>query len=150
MRGSFSCSASCAQILKLRGMIEVERQNPNTLQAEVVRFGSENLHQKKRSLRCKLAAMSFGRIHLSPPSIREMKEISQELEWMQMEENMLGSAATGSVGMCADDTTLIAKGGCRVRLVQRGPLACPSKQFTSHSCLGDTPTATHKFLMFLW
>ena len=36
--------------------------------------------------------MTFG-INLSP---REKKDISQELEWMHMEEIQPGSAATGS------------------------------------------------------
>ena len=53
---------------------------------------------------CKLAAMSCG-INLSPPSKREMKDISQELEWMQLEEHQPGSAATGGGGMGTDDTT---------------------------------------------
>ena len=46
--------------------------------------------------------MSFG-IILSPPSIRKVKDISQELEWMQMEEHQPASVATGSGGMDTDD-----------------------------------------------
>ena len=40
-----------------------------------------------------IAASNFG-ITLSPHSTRGMKDLSQELEWMQLEEHQLGSAAT--------------------------------------------------------
>ena len=36
-----------------------------------------------------------------------MKDISQELEWMQVEEHLAELAATGSGGMGTDVTTLI-------------------------------------------
>ena len=52
--------------------------------------------------------MNFG-LNLSPPGRREMKDIPQELERMQMEENDPGSAATGGGGMGIDDTTQIEK-----------------------------------------
>ena len=35
----------------------------------------------------------------------EMKDISQEIYWMHMEENLLGSPDSGSGGMGTDDTT---------------------------------------------
>ena len=64
--------------------------------------------RKKRLPICKLAAMNFG-VLLSPHSMREMKDISLELEWMQMEENQPGSATTDSGALDGDDTTLIER-----------------------------------------
>ena len=41
--------------------------------------------------------------------MREMKDISMELEWMQMEEPPPESAATGSGRAGTDETTLIQR-----------------------------------------
>ena len=81
-------------------------------------------------------------IILSPFSMREMKDISQEVEWMQMEPNQPGSAATGSGGVGANDTTLIeivepssfdsAVDRLLVHLSSSKIIACP----------GDTTTGT--------
>ena len=49
--------------------------------------------------------------HLVPTQYaRDEGYLSQELEWLCMEENRLGSAATGSGGKGTDDTTLIERG----------------------------------------
>ena len=52
----------------------------------------------------KLAARSFGTQYTL-----DERDSSQELEWMQLEEQSLGSAATGGVRLCTDDTTLIER-----------------------------------------
>ena len=89
-------------------MLEVERQQLNTLQTDVLRFGAEYLELSRgldRLPSCKLAATIFGVI-LNPHRKREMKCISQELEWIHIEENQSRSAATSGGGVGPDDTTL--------------------------------------------
>ena len=65
-------------------MLDVERQKLSTPQADVLRFGAENLQlsnsgqvHRKMLLNCKLAATNFG-VNLSPHRKREMKCILQE------------------------------------------------------------------------
>ena len=89
-----------AQVLRLTRMLDVKRQKSNTPQADVLLVRAE-IHRSLKvwlSLRVRLrvyeiAASNFG-ITLSPHSTRGMKDLSQELEWMQLEEHQLGSAAT--------------------------------------------------------
>ena len=74
------------QIPRLRGLIEVERQKSNTLQAEVLRLGANYMTlkfgtgRKNKLPSSKLDAMKFG-IVFSRHNTRERKDISQELEW---------------------------------------------------------------------
>ena len=63
---------------------------------------------KTRLPTCEPSAANLGVI-LSPPSLREMKHISQELEWMQVEEHLPESAATGGGRVGTDETTLIER-----------------------------------------
>ena len=53
--------------------------------------------------------MNFG-IILSPHSVREMMNISQELKLMQKEDNQPGSDATGAGGLRIDDPTFFSGG----------------------------------------
>ena len=132
-------------------MLEVERQNrilctQKFFALDLKIFSSLKIWigLKKRLPSCKLAATNDGVI-LSAPSIREMKHISEELEWMQMEEKQTVSAAKGTGGLDTDDETQlermepssIAAAGDRllVRLNSSYSAACP----------GDTRTATKKF-----
>ena len=70
----------------------------DTRQADVLRLSREIIDLPKRRLpSCKLVATYFGVI-LSPHSTREMKHISQELEWMHVEEDQPGSAGSGGMG----------------------------------------------------
>ena len=91
--GSFE--AHIGQIPRLRGMIEVERQKSNTLQAEVLRLGANYITLK----------LGTGRKKRLCSNTRERKDISQELEWMCLQENESGATGGGRVGTA--DTTLI-------------------------------------------
>ena len=104
-RRTVSClDAQVAQILRLRGMLEVERAKYNTLQADVLRLKKIDrslkfwIGQKKRLPSCELAAMILGNF-LNSHRMRKVKGyLSQELEWMHMEENRLESATVGGGG----------------------------------------------------
>ena len=92
-----SLEAQVAPVSQLRGMIDVERQKTNILQAKVLRVGARNpqlFHLVDRSKErdwsdCKLPPMKFGMI-LGPKSVRETTDISQGLEWMYMEVTQPG------------------------------------------------------------
>ena len=100
--------------LELRGMIDVDRQNSNTLHATVLCLGADNLQLTQSLDRSEEeVAQLEARRHefwdqLEPNQFpRDEGHSSQELEWMRMEENQLASAATGCGEMCIDDTTFI-------------------------------------------
>ena len=67
-------------------------QKTNTPQAEVLRFGADNVQLSQLLDRPKEEVAK-------PHGKRGMKDISQELAWMQMKDTQLGSAATGSGGL---------------------------------------------------
>ena len=93
-------------------MIDVERQKSNTEEAEVLRFGAENLQllkfEKKVERRgCPIAS---SRHHPEPTRCaRDEAYPSQGLEWMQMEEISPNLLSQVMEEWCTDDTTLIEK-----------------------------------------
>ena len=86
----------------LEGELDVDRQKSNALHADVLRRGPENPGRSQNLDRSKDEVANSQAV-LSPQSMREMKDISQELDWMQMEENQFESAALDSGGMGTDD-----------------------------------------------
>ena len=72
----------------------------------------------------------------------EMKDISQELEWMHMEENQPGSAATVSGGLGTDDTTLIVRVEPTSFVARGHRLLAHLSSSTITACPGDPKTAT--------
>ena len=87
-----SLEAQVVQIPQWNRMIECGRQKSNTLQADVLRLGAENLqlsqrwHRSKEKVAQLQARCNEFWHHPEPHSIRERKDICQDLEWMQMEE----------------------------------------------------------------
>ena len=75
--------------------------------------------------------------------MREMKDISQELEWKHMERHQPGPAATGSGGLCTDDTTLIESVEPSSFDSAGDRLAVHLSSSKSTACLGDVRTPAH-------
>ena len=79
-------------------MLEVERQKSNTLQAEVLRRGAENLQPSQKLNRSKEEVRQlqspynkFRRHHALTQRARDEGDVSQELESMHLEDNTPGS-----------------------------------------------------------
>ena len=111
-------------------MREVERQETNSLQAEVprLRAGKLQISQSLKGLNeklpnWKLAATTFAVI-LSPTQYaRDLENLSQGLQWMHVEENKPVSAA-GNTGLGTDDTnvTEVVEPTCSVATGYRLPV----------------------------
>ena len=98
-------------MLWLTGMIEIKRQTSRILQADVLRLRADKVQNSQRldmseEERAHLrAGCNFWR-HPEPAQFsRDEGYLSQELEWMHVEDNDPGSAATGCGGLGIDDTT---------------------------------------------
>ena len=86
-----SLEEQVAYILRLPGMFEVEKQQWNTLQAEVLLLRAEILQISQSLDRFKEDVTQPE----PTQNTRDVAYLSQELEWMQMEENHPESAAAG-------------------------------------------------------
>ena len=141
-----SLEAQVAQIPQFRRVIDVERQKKLHMQKffamEPTTYSSLNIWigPKKMLPSCKLAAICFS-IHLRPPQhARNEAYIFRELEWMQMEENQPGSAATSSGVFGTTDTTLIEQVEPSSLVAAWDRLSvCPPH---TAACPGDTQTST--------
>ena len=128
-----SLEAQGAKILRLRGMIEVERQKSNTLQADVLRLKAEKLRlspnlPRSEEVLAELHALcnKFWQYLEPTQSRRDEVNLSSESEWMRMEENQPELATAGGGGMGTDATTLIEVG--------------PSSFAAANDRLHDNPT----------
>ena len=82
-------------------------------------------------------------VSLGPHSMREMKDISQELEW-HMKEQQHESAATDS-GRVVSGVTILLKEWSRVRAVQRVDACLSNTAFQRvTACPGHTETCQKK------
>ena len=77
--------------------------------------------------------------------MREMKDISQALEWMHVEENQLGSAATAGGGLGTDDTTVIEVVQPSLLVAAGDRLLVHLSSSKSTACPGDTQVIHKKF-----
>ena len=111
-----SLEAQFVQKRQLRGMLGVERKGSTTSQAEVIRFGSENpqISQNSDWSQEEVAQLQTRSIdswpHPEPTQYaRDEGYLSQELQWLLMEEHQLESAATGGGRVGTHCTTLLER-----------------------------------------
>ena len=135
-----SLEVQVAQIPQLRGMSEVERK---------IDLSTSRCYSTWNTI-CSSLKSWMGGIFLSPLSNRrDERDLSQELEWMPVEENQPRSGATGNGRVGTGNTTLIAR-------VEPSSFRAAGNCLPVHFCgskIVCCPEASrhpHKILTFTW